>query len=86
MSYLQNPKKEASCNYPIAKVKEVIKTLQDYTKNATLIFDSDVMGTYKFECKGQNLLSLGMILDVTLHETDSTHTLIQLECRYIKFF
>ena len=78
---LPNPKKEAQCNYSIAKVKEAIKQLPNHTAMAELIFEIDAMNMYKFLCKGKGVFNLGMFLDVALHEVDANHTLIQLECR-----
>lgn len=78
---LPNPKKEARCNFPIAKVKEAVKQLPNHTKVAVLSFESDPMNVYKFTCKGNGVFNLGMFLDVALHEVGENHTLVQLECR-----
>lgn len=78
---LPNPKKEAQCKFPIEAVKTAIKSLPKHTEVATIAYESDAMGIYKFLCKGKGVFNLGMYLDVALHDVNGTHTLVQLECR-----
>lgn len=78
---LPNPTKQVKTNFPIAKAKEAVKQLPNFTANAKIVYSSDVMGFYKFEVEKKEIFNLGMILEIALHETSENHTLVILECR-----
>ena len=78
---LPNPIKEVSTAFPIAKVKEAIKQLPNYTESATIIYSSDAMGFYKFEVIKKGIFNFGMLLDISVHEISENQTKIMLECR-----
>lgn len=80
-SVVPNPKKEVRVNAPAAKVKEVINSLPDFVKPTKINIANDLMGFYQFEAPTSGLFSLGMLLELCVHEVSDNQTLIQFEGR-----
>lgn len=81
MSFLPNPKKEAMCNYQTKDVAAAIRKIPTYVSGVQIVFESTTMNVFKLSCPGTGAFSLGMFLDISLHENAGPNTIVKLECR-----
>lgn len=76
-----NPKREVRINYNIDSVRDAVKSLREHVKPTTLSIENDTMNFYQFEAPAKGIFSLGMYLEISLHEISENRTLIQFEGR-----
>jgi hypothetical protein len=82
-SALPNPTKRIRISMPTNQVKEAVKKLQDFTKQAKLVALNDTTGFYRFDCKGQEAFSTGMLLELCVMEISDNITEVEMECRRV---
>ena len=68
MSVVANPKREVRINYNIVSIRSAIKLIPKYAPNAELTIANDVMNFYQFKAAAKGIFSLGMFLEISLHE------------------
>ncbi|MCX6311223.1 MAG: hypothetical protein NT084_06240 [Bacteroidetes bacterium] len=76
-----NPKREVRINFNIEEVKKALKTLPEFVKPTILKIANDTMNFYQFEAPAKGIFSMGMFLEISLHEISEKQTVIQFEGR-----
>jgi|GEM_PF-1685732 len=76
-----NPKREVRIAYNIEEVKAAIKALDKHVKPTTLTTQIDNMNFYQFTAPASGIFSLGMLLEISVHEISEKQTLLQFEGR-----
>jgi hypothetical protein len=76
-----NPKREVRCAFNIEVVRAALKAIEPHVKPTKLSTSNDTMNFYIYEAPASGIFSLGMFLEISLHEVSPTHTLIQFEGR-----
>lgn len=76
-----NPKREVRIAYNIEEVKAAIKALEKHVKPTTLTTQIDNMNFYQFTAPASGVFSLGMLLEISVHEMSDKITLLQFEGR-----
>ncbi|MDQ3108852.1 MAG: hypothetical protein M3R17_03065 [Bacteroidota bacterium] len=78
-----NPKREVRINFNIELVREVLKSLPKHVAPTELAIANDTMNFYQFKAPPKGVFSLGMLLEISLHEISEKQTIIQFEARRV---